>query len=146
MTGLSMKTTFGVLFVLALLGCAKLAGGLTQPDLIPERRAGGQGDEGFCNRDQAGDLIVIVRNQTNNPVLVPTLTEVAFSNSIISEITPPLAGGASYSFSVPIPAGCFSSDCSFEITVDREDVVEESHVATPDNHEENNRQSGICIG
>ena len=56
-------------------GCNGAAG----PDLVAERRTGGTGAEGFCRRDDAGNLVVRVRNQSNADVLVQTTTVVVFS-------------------------------------------------------------------
>lgn len=119
-----------------------------EPDLVPEPRSGSVGPEGFCERDANG-LIVKVRNQTNTDVLVQTVTRVTFSpgGTSVDRPTAPMPGG---SFALvqpfPIPSGCFNPDCSFTISVDAQDDVDESHGVGPDNHETNNTVQGICIG
>jgi len=111
------------------------------PDLVPERRTGSEGAEGFCRRDNAGNLIVRVRNQTNFDVFVQTTTKVEFSTGDIQVLnTSPMPGG-SMSDTGPflIPAICFNPDCDFTITVDVNNDVEESG-------ENNNSVGGRCIG
>ena len=118
-----------------------------EPDLIPERRSGSVGAEGFCRRDDAGNLVVRVRNQTNNDVLVQTVTEVTFPpGQPVGQPTPPMPGGGFADVAFAIPPGCFNPDCGFTIEVDADDQVDESHGDQPDNHETNNVADGICIG
>lgn len=118
-----------------------------EPDLIPERLSGSQGPVGFCRRDDAGNLIVRVRNQTNEAVFVQTATEVTFPpGQPVSQSTPPMPGGSFADVTFAIPPGCFNPDCEFTIEVDADNQVDESHGAQPDNHEANNTANGICIG
>lgn len=105
-----------------------------QPDLIPVPDANGS----FC-RIRDGQLIVTVRNQGTGPA-GPSTTEVDFgSHGKVNAPTPALGPGASIDVSVPIPAGCFSPDCHFRITVDALNQVIESN-------EGNNTASGFCLG
>ena len=129
-----------------LLGLITAISAGCQPDLVPERRVGSTGREGFCRRD--GDsLVVRIRNQTNFDVFVPTETTVLFSpGGEITESTPPIPGGSMADVSFLIPSGCFDPDCSFTITVDAKNQINESHTDQPDNHETNNVEDGICIG
>ena len=110
----------------------------SKPDLVPERRSGSSGPEGFCRRDESG-LTVRVRNQANPDVLQETTTVVVFSGVTKTAQTAPMPGGSQVDVTVEIPAGCFDPDCSFEITVDSNDAVEEANEA-------NNTEAGICIG
>jgi len=133
--------------LVVLIGCASPPGNFPEPDLIPESRSGSQGPEGFCRRNDDGDLVVRVRNQTNNDVLTETKTSVVFSpGGEITRTTSLLPGGSSHDSMFPIPPGCFNPDCDFTITVDKDDQVDESHGPASDNHETNNVESGICIG
>lgn len=144
---IARTTVMAVLSALALaasLGCPRPQ--VEKADLLPERRPGSTGNEGFCQRASSGDLIVRVRNQTNVGV-GPTTTRVQFSvGAPVTKPTSPIGGGASADVTFPIPAGCFSPDCGFTITVDADNQVDESHGTTPDNHETNNVAQGICIG
>jgi hypothetical protein len=131
-------------FALAVVSCliALIAAGCIQrgPDLVPERRPDGQGREGFCWRDENGNLQVRVRNQANEDVFVQTTTEVTFSpGGTQSKDTAPMPGGSMVDLTFEIPSGCFSADCGFTIKVDAgNDVAERS--------ESNNTAQGICIG
>lgn len=134
----------GALALAVFLGCPGPQ--IEKADLLPERRSGSSGSEGFCRRDSTGNLIVRVRNQTNIGA-GPTATRVQFPNNPPQTLpTPPIGGGASADVAFPIPAGCFSPDCGFTIAVDANNQVDESHGTTPDNHETNNVAQGICIG
>ena len=134
---------------LSTAGCHR-ATSFPEPDLIPEGRSGAQGPNTFCNLNDGGDLLVRVRNQTNNDVLVQTKTTVTFSTGdpadSFTQTTAPMPGGSSVTHTFPIPNGCFNPDCSFTIEVDSENDVDESHGPNPDNHETNNVEAGICIG
>ena len=141
----AVVTGLGTLAVMLSLGCPGAQN--TEPDLVPERRSGGSGAEGFCRRDNAGNLIVRVRNQTNFGALTASVTRVTFAvGGPVSQPTPPIGAGASADVIFPIPAGCFSPDCAFAIAVDADNQIDESHGTTPDNHETNNNEPGICIG
>lgn len=141
----TVVTGLGALAVVLSLGCPGPQN--IEPDLVPERRSGGSGAEGFCRRDNAGNLIVRVRNQTNFGALTASVTRVTFSvGGPVSRPTPPIGAGASADVIFPIPAGCFSPDCTFAIAVDADNQIDESHGTTPDNHETNNNEPGICIG
>jgi hypothetical protein len=124
------------------------AGTEARADLVPERRPGGKGAEGFCQRSDDGDsLIVRVRNQANISVALSTTTRVVFSpGGLVSQATPPIAGGASADVSFSIPSGCFNSDCEFTIAVDADLQIDESHGVEVDTHETNNLELGVCIG
>jgi len=130
--------SFGFLW-LAITGCSHSVNGLSGPDLVPEKRFGSQGQEGFCRLDE-GELIVRVRNQSNSDVIENSTTIVTFSTGgARSATTGPMAGGASLDVSFPVPAECFSSDCRFTVQVDANDEIDE-------HRENNNLAQGICIG
>ena len=121
-----------------------------RPDYVPERRSGGVGAEGFCDRNAEG-LVVRQRNISNVQATENSTTIVRFSTrsgSITENFSVgPLAPGQPHvETSVPIPSACFSPDCSFEIIVDALNDVDESHGDGPDNHEANNSAQGLCIG
>jgi hypothetical protein len=104
------------------------------PDLIPVPDP----QFGFC-RGKDGNLLVTVKNQGPGPAPASTTMVDFFQHGQVSQPTPPLAPGASTDLLFPIPAGCFSPDCSFRITVDSTNVVTETN-------EGNNTADGICIG
>lgn len=92
----------------------------------------------FCRRDGL-KLTITVKNQggTDAPASV---TRVAFSQGgTVSVPTPPISAGGSVDITVQIPAGCFSPDCGFRITVDSTGLV-------PESNEGNNTGSGSCLG
>jgi hypothetical protein len=104
-----------------------------RPDLVPIPDANGD----FCKlRDDM--LVVTVRSQGTAAAGTST-TEVAFRGGTVTQPTPALAPGASTDLLFQIPAGCFSPDCSFRITVDSISVVMESNEA-------NNVAEGSCLG
>ena len=121
---------------LFLAGC----NGATAPDLVPESRTDGMGAETFCRKDDAGNLVVRVRNQSNADVLVQTTTVVVFSpGGPRTGTTASMPGGSFADVTLPIPAECFNADCDFTITVDSDEAVDEAD-------EDNNMADGICIG
>ncbi len=128
-------------FLAAIPFAFALANGCNQtgPDLVPERRSGGSGPEGFCQRDDTA-LTVRVRNQANPDVFEQSTVVVDFSpGGPRTATTPPIAGGSFADVMVEIPAGCFNPDCDFEITVDANDDIDEAD-------ETNNAEAGACIG
>lgn len=128
-----------VLLALAILLTACPGGGPEKADLVPERRSGAEGPQGFCQRDD-DNLTVRVRNQANPDVLQQTAVRVDFGSFGRQNATAPAIPGGSFAdVAVPIPAGCFNPDCDFTITVDFNDDVDEAD-------ETNNEEEGICIG
>ncbi|MCP5102075.1 MAG: hypothetical protein GY950_01785 [bacterium] len=122
------------LIMIILSGCNQ-----NGPDLVPERRSGSQGREGFC-RTEDGILTVRVRNQGNEDVLTQFTTTVVFSpGGPVSATTPPMPTGSHSDVQFEIPVGCFDPDCNFTITVDAKNEVKETI-------ENNNTADGKCIG
>ena len=109
------------------------------PDLVPERRSGSQGREGFCRRENS-KLTVRVRNQGNQDVFQQFTTTVKFgTGDVVSATTAPMPAGSFSDVQFDIPIGCFSPDCVFTITVDSNNDIDEAI-------ESNNTEDGICIG
>lgn len=148
-TYLSLVLLSLLMGVSTLVGCSprSISNSVEQePDLIPERRPGASGEEGFCRLSEEA-LVVRVRNQTNTDVLTPTVTRVVFSpGGEVSQPTPAIPGGSMAEVSFAIPAGCFNPDCDFTISVDADNQIDESHGGGADNHETNNIERGTCIG
>ena len=113
-------------------------GGSGQPDLLPVRDGSGF----LCRIAPGGELEVEIRNQ-GTVATSATTTEVRFAvgSGTATEVlaTPALAPGASTTTTVPIPFGCFSPGCSFEVEADRNDVEAESN-------EINNLDMETCLG
>lgn len=107
-------------------------------DLVPVRV-----DQTFCNIVIAPpglSLVVTVKNQGSS-VASASNTTVAFSSGeVFSLPTGFLAPGQSVDLpALSIPLGCFQPDCSFRITVDSSDQVNEFDEA-------NNSVQGQCVG
>jgi hypothetical protein len=95
----------------------------------------------FCVLNGSGQLVVTVNNQGNFASPAST-TKVEFTSgsSVSSEMTTPaLEINESTPVIFDIPAGCFVSDCKFEITVDSANQINETN-------ENNDMASGQCIG
>lgn len=112
----------------------------TQPDLVPMKRAAGQGADGFCYQGaQGGSLFLGVQNIGTAPVSASTTTVEFFPGGLIDLPTPALSPGTSVDLQpIVFPAGCFNPDCDFKITVDSKNLVQEVN-------EGNNTNVGVCI-
>lgn len=109
------------------------------PDLIPFSPAGG-GPLAFCRMEQGGKLLrVTVKNQGNGGAGASKST-VVFGNIPVTLDTPPIPAGASTDLLFEVPGNCFVPDCSFRITVDSGNQVNESA------NEGNNSVGGGCLG
>jgi hypothetical protein len=125
-----------------LIGCAAPQKRVPPlPDLVPSKSPG-QPDNiaGFCKVfDRTMKVVVSVKNQGNAASPVST-TAVQFapgqSFNLATPAIPP--GGSAHLDPVNIPAGCFSPDCNFTITVDSANQVKESNA-------NNNSAKGRCI-
>lgn len=92
----------------------------------------------FCIRNGL-KLTVTVRNQGTGDAPA-SVTRVDFSpGGVVSVPTPAIPAGGQVDVIVQIPAGCFSPDCNFRITVDSAAQISESN-------EGNNNGSGSCLG
>ncbi len=121
-----------VLLAVGLTGC--------KADLLPLRMPGYEGTAGFCNRDKTtGKLIVRIHNGGSENANASTTQVDFFSHGSKALPTPALQKGDTKEFLIDVPAGCYSPDCSFRITADSEQKVEESN-------ETNNVGDGICLG
>jgi hypothetical protein len=123
----------------SILGFRPTAGSPPEPDLVPFSPAGSD-PLAFCRLEQNGtQLRVTVKNQGNADADA-SKTTVAFRDKAFTLDTPPIPAGGSADLMFRVPAGCFSPECSFTITVDSSDDVDE--VA----NEGNNTVSGGCLG
>jgi len=109
------------------------------PDLVPLTNPGAVGPEGFCRRNDQGQLLVKVFNQgTNEAGASKTLVSFAGAEPESFD-TPAIAGRSSAELVIDIPNECFdaNNNCSFTIGVDGEEAVTESE-------ETNNNVAGLC--
>jgi hypothetical protein len=121
--------------------------GQNVPDLVPLPTPGSTPPEGFCRRNDQGQLLVNVYNQGGTDAVAST-TQVIFAPggpgqfaALISIPTPALAAYTGTDLPpIPIPNSCFNPNtlqCSFTIGVDLNNTVLESN-------ETNNNASGLC--
>lgn len=124
-----------------VLGLKPVSGVTSQhvPDLVPFSPSGTD-PTAFCRIEQNGKLLrVSVKNQGNADA-GPSKTTVIFGNTPLTLDTPAIPAGGSVDLLFKVPSGCFSPDCSFKITVDSNNQVDEL------NNEGNNSANGGCIG
>lgn len=122
-----------------ILGLKPVASALA-PDLVPFSPLG-KDPFSFCRMEQNGTLLrVTVKNQGNGNAGA-SKTTVFFSNGpVITLDTPPVPAGGFVDLLFSVPANCFSPDCSFRITVDSDNQVNEF------TNEGNNTVNGGCLG
>lgn len=121
-----------------ILGFKPVASALA-PDLVPFSPVGSD-PFAFCRMEQNGALLrVTVRNQGNGNAAL-SKTTVSFHTGPVTLDTPSIPAGGSVDLLFPVPPGCFSPDCSFQITVDSENQVNEF------TGEGNNSTGGGCLG
>ncbi len=127
-----MQLSFGLLLTLVFSGCAA--------DLVPVGKPDLSGPPGFCKLDKQKKLIVTIKNGgTGNAVASNTTVEFLPGGSFPLS-TPAIAAGGMIDLTpLDIPAGCFSPDCKFKITVDANNQIKESS-------ETNNSADGSCLG
>jgi hypothetical protein len=107
-------------------------------DLVPFSPSGTE-PSAFCRIEQGGKLLrVSVKNQGSADAGA-SKTTVIFVNNPITLDTPAIPVGGSVDLLFQVPSGCFSPDCSFKITVDSNNKLEELNEA-------NNSANGGCIG
>lgn len=109
------------------------------PDLIPFSPLG-TGPLAFCRIEQNGQVLrVTVKNQGNGNAGASKTTVIFGSQPVVLD-TPPIPAGGSVDLLFTIPPGCFVPDCSFRITVDSDNQVNEF------SNEGNNSVGGGCLG
>jgi hypothetical protein len=106
-------------------------------DLVPFSPSGNS-EAAFCRIELGGKLRVSVKNQGNADAGI-SKTTVIFSNASVTLDTPAIPAGGSVDLLFNVPLGCSILNCSFRITVDSVNQVDES------NNEGNNSASGGCI-
>jgi len=109
------------------------------PDLVPFSPSGNTADA-FCRMEQdRRQLRVTVKNQGNENAGA-SKTMVMFGNTSFTVDTPAIPAGGSTDLLFRVPTNCFSPDCSFKITVDSTNQVNEA------SSEGNNSTNGGCVG
>lgn len=128
-----------IFFIFAAITSLLLSGCVTELTVLPRSDAAGRTDsEAFCKRDK-NDLVIRIQNSGAKDA-PPTTVLVEFPGFPSQTVaTPAIPGQSVIEVKVPIPAGCHNPDCDFKITVDPNNQVQEPR-------EDNNVQSGICIG
>ena len=127
------------LALVALMPIMLTSCGVTELVLLPRPDAEDRTDaEAFCNRD-GNNLIVRVSNVGPKDAAPTKVTVDYFDFGTQTVTTPTIPGQGIIEVTVPIPAGCFNSDCNYKITLDPDNNVEEPR-------EDNNSQDGNCIG
>lgn len=113
----------------AVLGLKPVAsGGKPVPDLVPFSPSG-TGPTAFCRLEQNNNsLRVSIKNQGNADAAV-SKTTVTFGNNSQTIDTPAIPAGGSVDllFRVPVPSNCVIHNCSFKITVDSNNQVDEQN-------------------
>lgn len=125
-----------------VLGLKAVAGGIPSgrsPDLLPFSPTGTD-PSAFCRFEEGGKLLrVSVKNQGNEHAAA-SRTTVLFHDIPVTMDTPPVPAGGSVDLLFKVPSNCFRPDCSFKITVDSGNQVNEL------NSEGNNSANGFCLG
>lgn len=109
------------------------------PDLIPFSPSG-TSPTAFCRINSDRRLRITIRNQGNSQAGISKTTVIFGSNKPVTLDTPAIPAGGSVDLLFIVPANCFVPDCSFKITVDATNQVNEL------NHENNNSVNGGCLG
>ena len=112
---------------------------VSTPDLVPLPAPASIPPEGFCQRNNQGQLLVQVYNQGRDEAEA-SKTIVDFAGvDPASFDTPAIAGGTATELVIDVPNACFdvNNNCSFTIGVDAENTVAESE-------ETNNNAAGLC--
>lgn len=109
-------------------------------DLVPLPAPASIPPEGFCRRNDQGQLLVNVYNQGGAGAAASELRIVFGTADPLDFETPAIANGTGTDVVVDIPNACFDANtlqCSFTIGVDATNVVAESE-------ETNNNARGLC--
>ena len=134
---------FNVTHKATILGIGTETGLANQksPDLIPFSLAGTD-PSAFCRFEGNGNLLRVTIKNQGNADAGPSKTKVTYSNAngtAFTLDTPPIPAGGTVDLLFRVPSDCFSPDCSFKITVDSENQVDELN-------KQNNSKNGGCIG
>ena len=111
----------------------------TIPDLVPLTNPGAAAPEGYCRRNDQGQLLVKIFNLGTDEAGAST-TLVSFAGEPPESFeTAAIAGRTAAELVIDIPDECFdaNNNCSFTIGVDGEDAIAESD-------ESNNNVAGLC--
>ncbi len=111
------------------------------PDLIPFSPSGTD-PSAFCRFEGNGNLLRVTIKNQGNADAGASKTKVTYSNANSTAFTldtPPIPAGGTVDLIFRVPSDCFSPDCSFKITVDSENQVDELN-------KQNNSKNGGCIG
>lgn len=109
-------------------------------DLVPLPATASTPPEGFCRRNDQGQLLVKVYNQGGTAAVASKLRVVFGSASPLDFDTPAIAAGTGADLVINIPNACFDPNtlkCSFNLGVDAINAVAESN-------ETNNNAAGVC--
>jgi hypothetical protein len=111
-----------------------------QPDLVPLPAPATIPPEGFCQRNDQGQLLLNVYNQ-GGVEAVASKTRVIFGTASPADFdTPSVAAGTGTQLIITIPEACFDTttqQCRFTVGVDATAAVAESN-------ETNNNAAGLC--
>ena len=113
---------------------------LTGPDLVPLITPASILPEGFCRRNDQGQLLVNVHNQGAADAVASKTRIIFGSADPVDFDTPAIANGTGTELVIYIPNDCFDPNtqkCSFTIGVDANNTVSESS-------ETNNNAAGLC--
>jgi photosystem II stability/assembly factor-like uncharacterized protein len=113
-------------------------GPASKPDLLPLNPNPERGTAGLC-RLKDGKLVVTIKNQGIADAAGSTTT-VDFANSgpVFQPISP-IRAGSSVDQLFDVPGSCFGPNCTFKITADSRNEIDESD-------ETNNIANGLCPG
>jgi len=128
---------FGLLITVASSGCLQTRS-IVGPDLMPIKRLNNPDQQGFCDRDKQGRLVISIKNQGSGKAPATTSTIEFFPGGLFPLSTPPVAAGGTVTLPpLKIPTTCFDPDCGFRIIADSGDQLYEFN-------EINNIADGNC--
>lgn len=140
---LTLLVLFGLVAAITFVAGAASCPQPPNPDLYPVQ---GTGDFQFCDIEWVENTTMLMVHIYCEYAIAPVSeVEVIFdmggggAQPVRAEIGPFLSMNTTESVAIPIPLDCFNPDCSFTITADVNDVVEEFT-------EQNNEVQGMCIG
>ena len=135
----SVPGDLGQFLAATRLELAILKDELSTPDLVPLPTPGSIPPEGFCRRNDQGQLLVKVYNQGG--AAAASKLRIIFGSANPADFdTPALAAGTGTDLVINIPNTCFDPNtlkCSFTLGVDALNAVAESN-------ETNNNAAGLC--